>query len=459
MEERDQKEHEPGSLSEPSTGWRDYLVIVGPALLLAVAGFVVTYQFVDPAPPERFVMATGSEEGAYFAFGSRYAELLADEGFTVEVKNTKGSTQNLELLQDPGSEVGVAFVQGGTGRELSDAGLESLGSLYFEPIWVFHRADQAVSDLSELRGRRIAVGPVGSGTRAVALLLLRENGVDVPATTLVPISGSSAFAALQEGEVDAAFFVISAGSPMIGEALRNPALQLMSFQRAAAYERRHRYLSQILLPRGVVDLEADLPPEDVLLLAPTANLVIREDFHPALQALLLQVAERVHRGGGLFERPGDFPSPSFVEFPLSQQAHIFHETGPSFLQRYLPFWAASMIDRLKVMILPVLVFLLPLFRIMPATFEWRVRRRVYRWYRMLQDLERNVHADPRPESFHDIIEKLDSLDRDVARIWVPLSYADELYNLRLHIDLVRATIRTYETKAAEGPAHSASREG
>ncbi|MDX1594842.1 MAG: TAXI family TRAP transporter solute-binding subunit [Gammaproteobacteria bacterium] len=426
-------------MPRPERGGGPWLAIYGPALLVMLAGFVVAYQFVEPAPPERLTLATGGPGGAYHLFGQRYREQLARHGVEVELRNTAGSVENLELLRE--GEVDVAFVQGGIADPGRDTGMEALASLYHEPLWVFHTLGEALEDLRGLAGKHLAVGAVGSGTRPVALQLLRRNGIDAVTSVQRDLSTGAAVEALRGGVVDAAFFVAAPNSPVVAGLLQDPDVRPLGFRRAEAYTRQFDFLSRVTLVAGQVDLAAGIPAEDVPLVAPTANLVAGETFHPALAVLLLQAAETIHGTGDGFSPPGTFPSNRHLELPLSDAAERFHARGPPFLQRYLPFWAATLIDRMAVMLVPLLTLLLPLFKIVPPTYRWRVRSRIYRWYRDLRLVERHVFAgaDEPTRAWAD--DELDRIEAEVAQLQVPLSYADQLFNLRLHIRFVRRELR------------------
>jgi hypothetical protein len=333
--------------------------------------------------------------------------------------------------------VDVAFIQGGVGDPSCMPELGSLASLYFEPLWVFHRAEMPVNRLSDFRGKRIAVGPEGSGTRALALLLLKENGIDESNTSLLSWDGQQAEASLRSGKADAAFFVASPRSSFVTNLLAAEGLSLLSMERAEAYTRVHRFLNQVILPEGVADFREDIPRRDVHLLAASATLVVREDFHPALVDLVLQAASEVHGSGGIFESSYQFPSPEFVDFPIRKEALRYFKSGPPFLQKYLPFWAASLIDRLKVMLLPFLTLLFPLFKVVPPTYRWRVRSRITHWYKELRAMDLVVMDNKDPEKFEGYLAQLDRIDREVAKVTVPPSYASELYTLRVHIAHIR----------------------
>jgi TRAP transporter TAXI family solute receptor len=418
-------------------GVRERWRLFGPAIALTLAGFIVAYQFVEPAPPSRIAIATGRAEGAYHGFAERYAEILARDGITLEVRATSGSLANLDLLADPASGIDLAFVQGGTGTPAATTDLRSLGSLYFEPLWIFTREQPSPRRIPALAGRRVATGGEGSGTRAVALQLLADNGLTDGVATLLPLGGNEAAEALLAGEVDAAFFVASPKAPVIARLLKAKDIRPMSLARAEAYARRYRFLSRVTLPEGVIDFARNIPDREIALLAPAATLVARAELHPALTVLLLEAAGQVHRAGGLFETPGAFPAPHHLDFPLNEAAGRYFEYGPPFLQRYMPFWAADLIDRLKVMLLPLVTLLFPLFKIVPPTYRWRVRSRIYRWYRELQTIDDHIGAAGPAYNLERLAGDLTRIEQEVTRVSVPLAYADALYDLRLHIAFVR----------------------
>jgi TRAP transporter TAXI family solute receptor len=415
-----------------------YLAVYGPAIIVAAVGFILAYQFVGPPPPKTITIATGSEEGAYYLFGLEYAEWIEQHGIELRVRQTLGSTENLRLLADDSSGVELAFVQGGTGS--GEEGLLSLGSLYYEPLWIFHRKESSVRYLSDMKDLRIALGSNFSGTRAIATLLARENGVDPEAQATGGLSGSEAVEALKAGKVDVAFFVASPEAPLVKALLTDPDLALLSMERAEAYTRRNPFLSQVHISEGMLDLEHNIPPNTVHLISPTANLVVREDLHPALIDLILQAAATVHGAGGMFEDPGEFPAPKLLEFPLSPEADRYYKYGPPFLQRFLPFWIATLVDRLKVLLLPLVVLLIPMLKILPPTLRWGIRRKIIRWYREVQALDVALDEKGAASRAGEFRSEIDRIEREVTQVNVPLGYADQLYNLRMHIGLVRDKI-------------------
>ncbi len=417
--------------------WRDLVRVAAPAFIVTILGFALAYQFVAPGPPKRLVIATGAQDGAYFAFAAKYRKILAREGIELVVRRTAGTAENLALLSDAASGVDVAFVQGGIGSPRSHPGLAALGSLYFEPLWLFTRMSQ-LEDLRPLAGARIAVGPEGSGTRAVALRLLAENGLDKDNVRLLPLGAGAGAAALRAGRIQAVFFVGSPQAPAVRRLLAAPGVWLTSFRRAEAYARRFRFLSAVTLPEGALDFARNIPDHDTLLPAPAATLVASPGLHPALIQLLMRAATETHRAGGLFEKPGEFPSLAFADFPIHRDARRYIETGPSLLQRFLPFWAADLIDRLKIMLLPLITLLYPLIKALPPAYKWRMQSRIIRWYRELKAVEEQFDRDGAAAA--QCLENLTRIEQEVRHIAVPASYNDRVYALRHHIELVRARI-------------------
>ena len=416
------------------------IAIIAPAFILVIAGFVFAYQFVGPAPPDRIVMATGSSAGAYHAFGKKYAKRFEAEGIELVLKSTAGSAENLKLLtlEDDSRGVPVSFLQGGIGSPAAQPDLVSLGSVYYEPLRVFVSGETAPSRLNALVGKRIAVGAKGSGTRAIAHRLLAENGISDVSAKLIDIGGPQGAQALKNGVVDAAVFVTSATSRTVRDLLSTPGISAMSFERADAYIRLNRFLSKLVLPKGAVDLARNLPSQDIVLLAPTATIVASPNLHPALIDLFLVTMREAHRPGGLLEAPDEFPSPRYITYPLDDAAQRFYDRGPPFLQRFLPFWAANLIDRLKIMLLPLLTLLYPLFKILPPAYSWRMRSKVNRWYKDLEALDDRVRDNTISRA--DATAELDRIEQSVEKVSVPPGFAASAYTLRIHIDFLRRKV-------------------
>ena len=420
---------------------RDILLTITPAVLIIVAAFVLAYQFVKPAPPKKIVMASGQHEGGYNYYAKRYAAFLKRNGVTLEIKESGGAVQNMQLLMDENSDVDVAFIQGGTAFAANAPNLVSLGILYYEPLWVFYRGKKIISDLDGLKGFKIAIGGDESGTRSLALQLLAMNGTVMPPTQLLPAGGKDATEQLIAGTIDAAFFVSPAESPMIQKLASAPDVHLLSFDRADAYTRRFSYLTKLILPMGVFDFIGNVPNQNVVLLSPTANMIARDTLHPALAYLLMRAATEIHGGSGLLNKSGEFPAALDADFPMSPEAQRYYKIGAPFLQRYLPFWAANLVDRMWVLLVPAIAIMVPLFRMIPPLYRWRIRSRIYRWYARLKEIEVQLEEKPGNAKLEEMLTRLDSIDRSVNRIPTPLAYSDNLYIFRQHIDLVRDRVR------------------
>jgi len=416
---------------------RDLWVTLGPTVLIIAAAFAVTMFFVKPAPPRKITVAVAPDEGGSRYYARRYQEILKKQGVTLEVRQSGGSLTNVQLLADGGAD--IAFVQSGIDPGERGAHIVSLGSLSYVPLWVFYRG-QPIDDVRELKGRRIAVGAPESGTRALALTLLGASGAEKPPTQLLPVEREAALEQLKRGELDAVFLVSPAESPAIKKLAATPDIRLMSFARAEAYVRRFPYLSRLVLPRGVFDLAADVPEHDVTLLSPTSNLLARDSLHPALAYLLLRAASEVHGSAGMLARLGEFPAPREAGFPISAQARRYFQAGVPFLQRYLPFWAANLVDRLWVILVPIIAVVVPLGRAVPALYRWRVRSRVFRWYARLKQIELQLEEDPGRAELDAMLRRLDETERAVNQIPTPLAYAENLYFFREHVDVVRRRI-------------------
>ena len=427
--------------SRRSRRWRsagERFAITFGAVALVAGTLWLTYQFVEPAPPDSLRIATGGSGGAYHAFARELAREFAAEGITLEVIETAGSVDNLARLRE--REVDIAFVQSGLADAAEYPRFEGLASLYFEPLWVFSTREPRPARIADLKGLRVAAGPDGSGTRRVALQLLESNGIAADELTLLPDTARAAAEALLEGSIDAAMTISSADATMVRTLLGAEGVTLMNFTRAEAYARRYPFFTNLTLPAGVIDLERDLPSRDISLVAAAATLVAHRSLHPALADLSMQAAGRVFARTTLFSAAGRFPSPEFVDFPLSDEATRYYKYGVPFLQRYLPFWAANLIDRLKLLALPLVALLLPLSRLLPPAYRWSVRKKVYRWYAEVQSIDQLAGDDSREATLERCLADLARIEDEAREVAVPLAYAHELYALRLHIDLLSQQI-------------------
>lgn len=428
----------PKTLRYTLLSLRDLAASVGPFLVLAVTLLVLAYWWLDPNPPKRVTLATGPAQSAYEEFGKRYARILAKNGITVVLLPSEGSAANLQLLREGKADLG--FVQGGaSAASLSgDGQLESLGSLFLEPVWLFYRGQATLSSLTQLQGLRVNVGTPGSGVPNLMGKLLESNRIDPGTLKLSRLEQTPATVAFLGGELDAIVFASAPESLMVQMLLQTPGVKLMDFAQSEAYSRRFAFLSPAVLPRGVVDLAADIPPQDVRLVAPTTTLLARASTHPALLQLFALAGNEIHGGAGWFKRAREYPNLANNELPISAEAVRSIKNDKPFLQRYLNFWVANLVERMWLAMGLIIAVLLPLSRIVPPLYEFRVRSRIFRWYGQLRDIENRIEGAGDNRA---ILEELGNLESRAEKISVPLSYADELYALRSHIQMVRQKLQ------------------
>jgi len=429
---------------------RDLAVPAGPFLVLALALLVLAYWWLDPNPPKRVTLATGPAQSAYEEFGKRYAKILAQDDIEVRLLPSEGSAQNLQLLREGKADLG--FVQGGTSESRPDdeTNLESLGSLFVEPIWLFYRKDAAgkapgttasLDALTQLQGLRVNVGTAGSGIPSLMTKLLTSNKVDMASLTTSELEQTPATVAFLEGKIDAIVFASAPESLMVQMLLQTPGIGLMDFPQSEAYSRRFAFLSPVVLPRGVVDLAVNLPPQDVRLVAPTTALINRKGTHPALLQLFVQAGKQIHGGAGWFRRARDYPNLANNELPIGAEAERSIRNDKPFLQRYLPFWVANLVERMWLVMGIIIAIMLPLSRVIPPLYAFRVRSRIFRWYGQLRDIENRIESASGKTGTPELLEELKTLEQRAEKISVPLSYTEELYALRNNIQLVRRKLQ------------------
>jgi len=412
----------------------EWCKITLPIIVVVLIVGIFSYQFIDPAPPKTIKIATGKADGSYYHFATIYHNLLKKEKFDLQLIPTAGSVEALSMLEN--GEVDVAFVQGGTAKKQDLKNLMSLCSIYFEPLWVFHRKGDKFKYLYDLKGKNIYIGGVGSGTRALAKVLLKENNIDETNTNFVDLKNQSPKKALEDGKVDAIFSVISANSSKVQSLLSDNQLELFSFKRANAYSKRFSYLSALSLGEGVVNLEKNIPNSDKILLGTTATLVATKTLHPDLIRLLLKVAKKVHSPSSIFSMQNQFPTYKYTQIPMSSDAKKYLLKGDSFLEKIFPFWISSMIDRLAIMIIPLLTLLFPLLKGAMPLYRWRVRSKVYKWYKILHEIDsrlKNTDKNELEKTKADLLKILDEIQRETK---IPLSYMGEYYDLKVHINLI-----------------------
>jgi TRAP-type uncharacterized transport system substrate-binding protein len=424
---------------------RELLVSAGPVAALAVGLLVLAYLWLNPNPPKKVTLATGPAQSAYEQFGKRYQQALKRYGIEVVLVPSEGSRANLRLLKEGRAQ--LAFVQGGSGdiSANEDSGIVSLGSLFVEPLWLFYRTEAAkkvpggaFTSLTQMTGLRMNIGARGSGSPGIMRRLLEANNLDPATLKLSRLDQTAATVAFLDGELDVLVFASAPESSMVQMLLQTPGVRLVDFSQSEAYSRRLPFLSPVVLPRGVADLSRDLPPQDVRLIATTTALLARDETHPALLQLFAQAARDLHGPAGWFNKAGSFPNIEHSEYPVASEAERTIRLGKPFLQRWMPFWLANLVERMWLALGIILAVLLPLTRIVPPLYKFRIRSRVFRWYAQLRDIETRMHAESADRT--QLARELKSLDLRAGRISVPLSYADELYALRQNIQLVRTRL-------------------
>jgi len=422
-----------------------------PTITISVTAAVITFAatvMLLGMPPRMIVMATGPEGGAYHELGRRYRAELARANVTVRLVPTAGSQENLALLRDPHSGVSVALMQGGTIGTGDSSGLETLGTVFYEPLWLFHRREIQGEGFDLLRGRKVSIGPDGSGTRALTLELLKRSGLTQEDCELLALPLQEAAGKLQAGKIDAMFVMAAWGSAVVQELLADERVLLSSFPRADAYAALYPFLHKVVVPRGVRDLAKNQPPNDVTLVAAKASLVVRADQHPAISYVLLNASGQIHSGSSIFNRANEFPAAEATDVPLSNEAIRFYKSGPPFLHNYLPFWMAVLIGKLAILLIPILGVFYPMTRLLPRMYDWAMRSKVFSLYgelRLLDDAIRDARAAGRDTG--DMVARLDQLERQANHLKMPAAYASMLYLLRNHIELVRESLKKHADQA------------
>jgi len=424
-----------------NVSWWAFAQTVVPLVLVCVGLVWALLHFVHSAPPHTLTITSGPKGSNFESIAQRYARILARSGIKLNVLPSQGSLDNLQRMTDPKSHVDIALVQSGvTTNPDNDDDLESLGGMFYQPLLIFYRSPKPLQRLSELTSQRIAIGPEGSGTRFLALALLKANGIEPGGlTTLTSLEGEPARTALVRKQVDAIFLTgDSASAATLREMIHTDGIRLFEFPQADAYVRRFAYLSKLTLPAGAFDLGENLPPENMSLLAPTVELVAHSNLHPALTDLLIEAATQVHGRASLLQTAGQFPNPSIRTFPISAEAARYYKEGDrSFIYRYLPFWLASLVSRLLIVIVPLFVIIVPSLRYLPVLYRWRIDSRIHHRYGELMELERQTLGTLSEERRKELLERLAAIEHLVISRRMPGSHAEQVYILREHIDFVR----------------------
>jgi TRAP-type uncharacterized transport system substrate-binding protein len=436
--------------------YRELAVVVVPMAVGVLLAFWIAVQFMAPASPKSLVIAAAAQGSPYHKAAERYRRILSENGVELKVLETKGSMENLALITDPAAKVDAAFLQGGIANGANAPDLRSIGRVFYEPLWIFTQGAVKIERLSELVGKRVLIGPTGSATAVLATRLLKASGVTSETASLINQELPDYVDILEKGQADAGLLVLAPEARTVGRLFASPTIHLMNFVQADGYAQRFPFLTRVELKEGVVDFARDVPPTTTTMLTTTAALVIRKDLDAALANLLAQAAISAHSQPttaangetGLFQRAGAFPQADDQEFPLSPDAARVYKSGQPFLQRYLPFWLATLVDRLMVLLLPTIGVLLPAMRFAPMVYTWRVRRRILHWYRELQKVEEKINGQPDAAQLATTVREVDRIERAVNKIPIPVGFASQLYDLRAHIDIVRRRLAGLQNELA-----------
>jgi len=410
------------------------------ALVLAAGAVSLALSYFFPAPPSKVVMATAFKGASFEYYGRQYRDIFARSHVELELRETVGAVENVKLLLDPESDVQIAFVTGGVADGKRAPGLLSLGTAYNQPFWIFHKLPEPIDRLSQLKGKRIAVGPPGSATRLSAEKILGKGGINSQTATLLPFAGNAAVEALHDGKLDAVWIIGAPDATAVKSLLGQPDVRLLAFPMAEAFTRIYPDLIRLVLPKGVLDIDNALPPEDVQLIGTTVKVLVRSDLHPEIVQLLLQAMVETHRGPEIFQRPGEFPNPADTEYPVAPTAIDFYKNGPSFMQRHVPLWLTVHVQRALAVLVAFVAVGLPLLHYLPLLYKWSARRRLLHWYGQLKALEATFDADISDYNLEEKRAEIERIEDAVSRIRFPLTFADQLYDLRSHIDVVRRKI-------------------
>jgi len=421
---------------------RDILWSVFPIVLLGVAGAWIAYHYIDPAPPHRLVIMTGTEDSSYQDFAKSYKEILAQDGIELVIRQSNGALDNHLKLRDPKSDVDLGFLQDGLNETAADEETDpdSLGSISYEPLWVFYRSNKAATRFSDLAGKRLGIGREGSGTKLLATRLLAASGVSPANSTMQAVGRDEAAALLLAGKLDAVFFIGEPDSAIVRQLAADAHIRIMDLDQVAATVRHFPYLHELHIPHGLIDIRGNLPAQDLTLLATTTTLAARDTVHPALITLLMKAMHETHSEAGLLHSANEFPSAKDVDLELNKAAERYYKSGPPLLQRYLPFWLATLLDRAALVLIPLLAVLIPVVRAIPQIYNWRIRRRIYRWYGELSFLETQLRDQAAAVDIAAVSRQLDQIEEKVQKARLPLTFTEHAYGLKEHIDFVRRRV-------------------
>jgi TRAP-type uncharacterized transport system substrate-binding protein len=393
-----------------------------------------------PAPPSEFSIATGGSRQIYEGIGNQYREILARSKVDLRVELTNGAQENIDLLNNPGSNIKAGIVQGGVSNAAQSPDLRSLGRINYQIYWIFYRATETLGDLRQIKGKRVGLGPHGSGQRPMTEKVLAASGVNSGNTTFVALSTQAAASALDDGDIDVLFLPFAPNSNVLSALLTNPRVKAMSFTEAEALIRIFPFLTRLVLPRAVINFERILPSSDTVLIAASNLVLVRKDIHPALIDLLAQAIVETHGKAGMFEQTGEFPTQTDPEYPMSETARDFYKNGPSVLNRYLPFWVTNHVQRALAVLVTVFAIILPLFSYAPKLYKWMVEYRLHAMYRRLRAIEALLHRGAASAEVNALEADLAGVDRAIHLLAIPMQHSDQFFSIKSHLDLVRVQL-------------------
>jgi TRAP transporter TAXI family solute receptor len=422
-----------------------YQLASRPAILVSVlmgliAALFTGIWFILPQPPQTLTIVTGFPDGLYSQFANHLKIELAKEKITLQIRNTGGSVDNLALINDPNSGIDLAIVQSGVGDPVKYPELLSLAGIFYEPLWVWYRQPAfakeggALTQLSQLQGKRISIGNDGSGTQILSNAILKLNEINADLVKLEKLKPDESIEKLQKGELDVAFIVAAGEAPILKKFYQIPGIRLMNFDQAEAYTRVLPYLDRIDIPRGIISIAHDQPKQDIRTIASTATLVARNDINPATVSLLLGTSYDILRNYSRLQKPGQFPSSKGLDFPMDMDAEIFLRDGPSFFYRHLPFWGAVWVERFIKILIPLLIVLIPVFTYLPAIFNLSLKVKLSRLYKILKNIEKRSNS---PDNYLLLHTELLNLEKRIQQIKVSAMQSKEVYDLKAHVALVR----------------------
>ncbi|XOB62728.1 TAXI family TRAP transporter solute-binding subunit [Campylobacterota bacterium DY0563] len=418
---------------------KKFITLFLPIIATIFFAFYFTAQFIQPSPKKEITIATGSKDGNYYKTALEYKKLLEKDKVKVKIITSAGSIENIELLKDKKAD--IAFIQNGTTFDSNIKDIKSLASIYYEPLWVFYKNEGFTIDyIIQLISKKISVGNIGSGTRDLANKILNDNGINNSNAEILNLNNKEASLALKKGEIDALFIVSSHNSPIINDLLADPKINLFSFKRARAYSRKYTFLEALTLYEGTLDLYKNLPDDNVNILSTTANLIVREDFSEELKRLVLKKVVEVHSKKDLFAKANQFPSSHNMKIELDEEADKYFKYGDTWLEKIFPYWIASNIDRLKILLIPLLTLLFPLFKGVFPLYNWTMRSKIYRWYEEIREIDNEIDKASKT-NLNDYLKDIAKLREEISKeTKVPLSFMGEYYNLQLHLDHIDSKI-------------------